>query len=310
MLQAVTRPQEGQYGIAAGPTFALAPGSQLLAIFRVPNNWRLDTTSGRLLKDLESEEFKAVVGFARDLWQLGVWHPDTPTHVGGPALNDLVAGRFAVLPNPWGTYVQLWDVAGARSPNERIYAMHPFAFDGGKPRFLAGSGNFGLTYIKQQRSPERLKMLLRVANFFAAPFGSTEWLLNYFGAQDVDFTFDEVGAPKLTGQGQSELTAVWRYVTSPAYALFSAYRSQEFATVSHAAEEAMLAALEMDPTQGLYSPTAAADGVLAQDTLMSGVSDIVLSRRPLTDLDGLVADWRTRAGDTMRAEFQDALQKA
>jgi hypothetical protein len=65
----------------------------------------------------------------------------------------------------------------------------------------------------------------------------------------------------------------------------------------------MIAALEMDPTQGLYSPAAAADGVLAQDTLMSGVADIVLSRRPLTDLDGLVADWRTRAGDKMRAEF-------
>jgi hypothetical protein len=32
---------------------------------------------------------------------------------------------------------------------------------------------------------------------------------------------------------------------------------------------------------------------LAQTTLMSRVADIVLGRRPLTDLDGLVADWRT-----------------
>jgi len=32
----------------------------------------------------------------------------------------------------------------------------------------AGSGNFGVTYIRQQDSPERVKMLLRIADFFAS----------------------------------------------------------------------------------------------------------------------------------------------
>jgi putative aldouronate transport system substrate-binding protein len=135
-------------------------------------------------------------------------------------------------------------------------------------------------------------MLLRIANFFAAPFGSSEWLLNYFGARDVDYTYNSEGAPVLTDQGRTELTAVWRYITSPAYALFSAYRSQEFATVSHAAEAAMLAAIEPDPTQGFYSPTAATHGALAKDTFTVGVSDIVQGRRPIGDLDSLAdAAW-------------------
>jgi putative aldouronate transport system substrate-binding protein len=188
--------------------------------------------------------------------------------------------------------------------------MHPFAADGGKPMYQAGTGQFGVTYMKQQSSPERIKMLLRIANYFAAPFGSQEWLLNYFGVQGTDFTFNGDGAPVFTDQGRAELTAVWRYVSSPAYALFSANRSQEFATVSHAVEEAMIAAMEVDPTLGLYSPTAASQGPLAQDTLMAGVSDIVQGRRPLSDLDSLVADWRAKAGDKMRGEFQDALDQA
>jgi putative aldouronate transport system substrate-binding protein len=313
MLQAVNRPQDMQYGIASGQVlpFGLVPGGSFLAIFRVPNNWRLDA-AGKLIKDFESEEYRAAVGFARDLWQLGVWNPNTPTY-GGTITDDFIAGRFAVFPTVWGGYVQYWDIAAARYPAARVYPMHPFANDGGKPQCMAGSGNFGLTYIKQQASPERLKMLLRIANFFAAPFGTTEWLLNYFGARDVDFTYDDIGAPGLTDQGRSELIASsggWRYVSSPAYALFSAYRSQEFATVSQSAESAMLAALEPDPTLGLYSPTAAAQSIVVQDRLMAGVSDIVQGRRPLSDLDGLVADWRNSAGDKMRAEFQEQLQKA
>jgi putative aldouronate transport system substrate-binding protein len=308
ILQAVTRPQENQWGIASGQLtyFGLTPNNAFSSIFRVPNNWRLDA-AGKLIKDCETEEFKAAVGFARDLWSAGVWHPNTPSYAG--ALNpDFMAGRMAVVSGVWGQYVQLWDILANTNPNGRLYPMHPFAHDGGKPSYQAGSGNFGITYIRQQSSPERVKMLLRVANFFAAPFGTQEWLLNYFGVKDIDYTFNAEGAPVFTDQGRAELTAVWRYVSSPAYALFSANRSQEFATVSHAAEEAMIAAMEVDPTLGLYSQSAFNLGVPAQDALYAGVSDIVQGRRPLSDLDSLVGEWRTRAGDKMRAEFQNALE--
>ncbi|MBV9579452.1 MAG: extracellular solute-binding protein [Chloroflexi bacterium] len=306
-LQAVTKPDQNQYGIASNATnyFALTPNSAYSSIWRVPNNWRLDP-SGKLIKDVETDEFKAAVGFSRDLWQAGLWHPNSPQY-GGTYNDDFMAGRFVFAPGVWGQYVQLWDIEALRVPDARLYPMQPFAADGGKPYYQAGSGQFGVTYMKQQSSPDRIKMLLRVANFFAAPFGSKEWLLNYFGVQDTDFKFNADGAPVLTDQGRSELTAVWRYVSSPAYALFSANRSQEFAQVSYAAEQAMIAAMDVDPTLGLYSATAASSGQLAQDTLMSGVSDIIQGRRPVTDLDGLVADWRNSVGDKMRGEFQDAI---
>ena len=126
----------------------------------------------------------------------------------------------------------------------------------------------------------------------------------------MDFTFNPDGAPVMTEQGRSELTAVWRYVSSPAYALFSPNRSQDFAQLSHDAEQAMIAAMDVDPTLGLYSATAASQGPLAQDTLMSNVSDIIQGRRPLSDLDGIVADWRQKVGDKMRGEFQDAIAAA
>jgi hypothetical protein len=36
---------------------------------------------------------------------------------------------------------------------------------------------------------------LRIANFLAAPFGTTEWLLNYFGVKDVDYTLMAMALP-------------------------------------------------------------------------------------------------------------------
>ncbi len=308
MLQAVTKPNENQYGIAVGQTsfFGLTPNNVFTGIFHIPNNWKLDS-SGKLIKDAETDEFKAAVGYVRDLWSAGVYHPMTPQY-GGTFNDDFMAGRFAVAPGVWGQYVQLWDIEALRVPTAKLYPMHPFAHDGGKPTYPAGTGNFGVTYIKQQTSPERVKMLLRIANFFAAPFGSEEWLLNYFGIKGTDFNFNPEGAPVLTEQGRAELTATWRYVTSPPYALFSANRSKEFADISYAAEQAMMAVAVEDPTVGLYSATALSQGILAQDALYAGVSEIVQSRRPVSDLDGLVAEWRNRAGDKIRAEFQQSLE--
>jgi putative aldouronate transport system substrate-binding protein len=310
ILQALTRPQESQWGIAVGGAsfFGLNTGSAFLGIFKTPNNWRLEP-SGKLVKDYETEEFKTAVGFARDLWQAGLYHPNTPTY-GGSGNTDYAAGRFAVQLSVWGQYVQNWDLIASNNPAGKTWPMHPFAVDGSEPAYLAGNGNFGITFIRQQASPERVKMLLKVADHFAAPFGTEEWLLNYYGVRDVDYRITDDGTPSQTDQGRAELTATWRYITSPPYALYTTNRSQEFATVTHAAEQAMLAALRLDPTLGLYSQSAFNLGIPAQTSLYSGISDIVQGRQPIATLDGLVAEWRTRAGDKMRAEYEQALESA
>jgi hypothetical protein len=41
-----------------------------------------------------------------------------------------------------------------------------------------------------------------------------------------------------------------------------------------------------------------------------GVSDIVVGRSQLSDLDGLVRDWRNNSGNKARAEYQEAIAAA
>jgi hypothetical protein len=42
----------------------------------------------------------------------------------------------------------------------------------------------------------------------------------------------------------------------------------------------------------------------------TSLTDVILSRRPMSDYDQLVADWRTSAGDRVRTEYTDAIAAA
>jgi putative aldouronate transport system substrate-binding protein len=311
MLIAVTRPQDNTWGIAVagggGVSWGLGSTSPLLAMFGVPNVWRLE--NGNLVRDFETQEYRAAVDFVRDLYTAGAFHPKSTTYSSAEADTDFRAGRFAVYPNPWGGWLLTWSALAASNPQARLRPLHPFAHDGGATVYHSGSGNFGVTYVKQS-SPDRVKLLLNVLNVLAAPFGTEEWLVNYYGARDVDYTFDAQGAPEPTAQGRADTAAAWRYVTSPPPVLFDPARSMDFATISHAAEQAMVAARIDDPTRGLYSPTAFKSAITAETAWYAGLSEIVQGRRPMADMDQLLADWRRTAGDAMRAEYLTQLESA
>ena len=72
-------------------------------------------------------------------------------------------------------------------------------------------------------------------------------------------------------------------------------------------ELAMAAVGIQDPTPNLYSPSFANLNATLQQGVNDGISEIVQGRRPVGDLDQVIADWRTKGGDKIRGEFQDAL---
>ena len=51
---------------------AIAPQ---LAMFNAPNNWAVDAR-GKFIKDLETDQFRAALGYVRDLYAAGVFYPE------------------------------------------------------------------------------------------------------------------------------------------------------------------------------------------------------------------------------------------
>src|SRR5882672_7448364 len=75
VFQQLNRPQEDRYATAAYQN----TGVHILfyaSLFGAPNNWALDS-SGKLVKDFETPEFKAAVAYDADLYAAGLYHPKT-----------------------------------------------------------------------------------------------------------------------------------------------------------------------------------------------------------------------------------------
>jgi putative aldouronate transport system substrate-binding protein len=92
--------------------------------------------------------------------------------------------------------------------------------------------------------------------------------------------------------------------------LFDSNYPKDWAQSTYAHEQTLIKLGIQDPTLGLYSSTYSSQGVTFNATLASGLQDIVTGRRPVTDYDQLVKDWRAAGGDKARSEYEAALATA
>jgi putative aldouronate transport system substrate-binding protein len=268
-------------------------------------------SDGKLIKNFETAEFKEAVGFVRDLWTDGVYHPNTAQYTSNVvARGEFSAGKWAVWHDAFNVgWSDAWRRARQGPAQFDVHLLNPFpAHDGGKAAQFIGSGTLGATSIKKG-SPERIKELLRIMNYLAAPFGSQEDLLLSFGVEGADYTLDARGNPVLTDRGNPDANYVpWKYITQRPPVLYQP-DIPDFAQRVSDAENVLLPIGVADPTVGFVSDTAVTRGIVLNATAMDGIRDIIAGRRPLADLDQIARDWRSGGGDQIRRELQDALAR-
>jgi putative aldouronate transport system substrate-binding protein len=276
------------------------------SMFGAPNKWRVNA-DGSMIKDIESEEYKAALVYLRELVELGYISPDVKANP--DVSNDLFASKIAMRANAWNAYKSLY-VDQAKTLGQVYHTLPPFGHDGGPGSNLLGPGNFGWVALKKA-SPDRVRELLRIMNYLASPIGSEEYMVSKFGVEGVDFEYDDAGAPKYTKTGIAELpggpnTCPWGYAATPAPYLFSG-EVPEFARFASEEESKLLDVGTADPTLGYYSPADAKSGAQLDRLIFDRVSDIASGRKPVSDLDRLVKDWRAQGGDKIRGEYEKAI---
>jgi putative aldouronate transport system substrate-binding protein len=305
VLQQITNPQAGQWGIGVDPDTGLGVTTWLEGTwFGAPNNWRLDA-GGKLLKDRETDEYKVAVAYTRDLYAAGYFHPNDVTGNNAQGKTDFAGRKVAFRWDGAASSVQFWDQSAAADPPGKLRITPPFSAPAAKAAFPLGISSGGFSALKQG-SPDRIREVLRILNFLAAPFGTKEHLLVNYGAPDVDYTLDPNGSPILNDRGKAEVTPSWTFVVRATPVLFNP-KSSDFARVLQADQVPNIQAGVADPTLGLYSETLALKGATAEQPFLDGVTDVVLGRRPLTDFDQLVKDWRDAGGDQIRNELEHSL---
>jgi putative aldouronate transport system substrate-binding protein len=311
ILQQLNRPQESRWAIgnyAGGPASGSMYGLiSFLELFGAPNGWSLDS-SGKLVRDRETDQYKAALSYMKDLMGAGLYPPDFQT--AGDSRSAFIAGRFVVSNEAFGNgWNDFWRRGLQQTPQRHFSIVKPFASEAtGRAQHFLTAGTVAYNLVKKG-SADRIREVLRVLNYLASPFGSEEDMLLTYGLRDQDYTMDPSGNPIPGQQGLLNAGYVpWQYMAHRPYAWYQS-DLPDYAQAAFDVEQTLVGIGVNNPTTGLHSATQSKNGVAAEQAFFDGIADVLFNRRPFTDYDQLVSDWRTSVGDTIRQEYLTEIQR-
>ena len=316
IMQQLTNPQQNKWAIASGSTdpYGILTG-WFSMMFGAPNGWGAD--NGKLTNYRETEAFKSSIGYLRDLVQLGVFHPKSPTYDAVAAKGDHLTGQFVMIQGVfYGNHVDMWNRGVAANPKVQFTLLEPISANGGKVVNWSSSYIWPRSYLAPgiwafKKAPkERIEELLRVWNWICGPFGSEERLLWEYGVEGIDYNRDANGNVVQTQRGPADSTFVpIRFGPHSPDTLYNP-PTPDYGPEMQKLEQRMVPLGVMDPTLGLYAPTDGAKGAPLNATFSAAMTDIVAGRRPVDQIQQVINDWKSGGGDQIRTEYEQALTAA
>lgn len=299
--KAITKPDQGVYAFNDIRYMAEM-------IFRSPGSkegWA--KVGDKIVHKYETPEFKASVEFMAKVFKDGLVHPDLVASAGADAKQLFSSGKVLVMQDGLGSWEGLQKEQQKITPTFKAMAMPAFAHDGGTPLFHStGGGPVFYTFIKKGLGEAKVKEILGILNWVAAPLGTKEYEQVVFGSEGVHFTRGEGGWPKSTDLAGKEIAEQVRFLA--AYVEPNKYNAEIpwFQAENLKWQNETVKYLEKDPWEGLKLEKPKR---LVEITRPSEdkIIDIVRGRRPLSDLDGVVKEWRDGGGEEGRAFMAQAL---
>jgi putative aldouronate transport system substrate-binding protein len=155
------------------------------------------------------------------------------------------------------------------------------------------------------RDEDRLLELLRILDYYGAPFGSEEYNFLWFGLEGTHHEIQANGARVLSDRGRLEVNELYNVVFAPRV-IYYPNDVDDVPYLQQATADVLASGID-DPTWGRYSPTSAERGAQLSQLGIDRVTSIILGREPMSALNDYVNEWRSRGGDQIREEFQEAL---
>jgi len=278
----------GSYGSFSLPAFAAA--------FGAPNIWRKNV-DGTLTRDWETEEYKAAVEYVTKLRKAGYYHPRSASLTGSQITELLVSGQIVTYAGQLSGWKSLIQNNGLTT--SQMSALPLFSAPGQQASLFYGTGVYG-TMLLKKADQARAQECLRLLNFYAAPFGTKEYLLVHYGVEGFDHELKN-GQPKMTKQGKKEVVNVsyiggseWRVMYSPEHG--------DWMKAQYEWEKAVAPHGLADPTLGLYSETANRSGD-ADQKVQDTIGDVIMGRKGIDAFDAAVKSWKSGTGDKVRDEL-------
>lgn len=276
-------------------------------LFGAPAKWRLKD-DGTLEHRVETEEYRAALAWATELFAAGVVHPDAVAGLTDKSKERFESGQSLISFDGVGGWHESLSRVRPSNPDFNPQAWDFFGADGGEPVIFKGNPANIFSFIKKTDDPAKIEELLALANYMAAPFGTQENNLINNGIEGVHYTKKDDGTIEKTDLGNKEVTFTYQFLVSP---------------------PVVNAKVEFPEFVKDYCEWMARQAPKAQDPLFYGVQitepsqyasigqpfddlqkDIVRGRKTMDDLDAAVTTWRNAGGDKLREFYAGYLPGA
>ncbi|MGH3169672.1 MAG: extracellular solute-binding protein, partial [Trebonia sp.] len=241
-------------------------------------------SGGKLTNAWELPETTEALARTAELWQARYIHPDSFGSAGESmttTYKEWLNGGSAVLNgdswNAWAPYYEE-NVAG---PSFRIGGMLPPDYDSGS-KAVTWQQNPSFSFTAFKKAPKsRIKQLLKILNWMAAPFGSAEYLLKNYGVSGVDWTRPG-GDVAATQTGIAEVGGLGvGYVGAPPDVIYAPGEAQATKDC-YAFMKKSIPMSVADPTTGLYSRTYAQQSTNLANQVIEAQQAIIQGQQPLS----------------------------
>lgn len=308
VMTEINAPKQGRWAIGGQTGFSYNLNF-FFQMFGVPNFWAVDK-NGKFTANLETPQAQEAVAYMRTLHEAGLFHPQAESMTTVQCKDAFYAAQICSYQDGFGAYTGLQTNTTTTS-GHTVGVIVPPGHSGGRGQYYFGSGVFAVTAIPKT-SKSRVEELLRIADYFAAPFGSEEYLFLNYGISGVDYNPDAHGNPILTKQGQSEVNpngVETNFITTALPATYTPGQ-QTYAKNIYASEKVLAPIGTTNPTIGFYSPTNATQGSTLNTNLNDGAASVIAGREPISYWKTVVEQWRSQGGSQIRKEYEQAYQKA
>lgn len=299
LCKELTDSKHNVWALGEQPTGFILP--LILEMLGAPNSWELQ--GGKFTSVYESEQMKEALNIVTQIWSSGYVEPDS---FASPA-DDYAwweGGRISLL----AEQVANWGGLMTTYPSFKIGVIRlPKWNGGGYAKKLLTQAGYGDFVGFKKASPKRIRELLRITNYLAAPFGTKEFLTVNYGVSGWDYQL-RGSDPVPTSKAKSETLPIAYAGSQGLYALYSPLTSDNVKTQYEYLKAVMPTGVH-NPTQGLYSPTSLTTGASAAKTLQNVEEDIIQGRSSISAWDSAVKTWRQQAGDKMAREYEQAYAK-
>lgn len=276
----------------------------LYQVFKVPlGGWYLE--NGKIKNAGEHPAMLECLAWANKIAKAGLVHPDAIAGVNTSNPSRFMAGKVFI--EGGGTSGMSGSDAKSGTAGKAGYrrAMFPvFSFDGSTPTIALGGSSGYLSYLNKNLSPAQIKECLRIANFFAAPFGSSEYNLLNYGVEGVHYTMGADGPVRTSEGSNTAADSIYGFFSTPQTAVYNAgYPDVTKAYETWCADAAKYAYKPMFWNLNISVPDQYSK-IAGASELWDATQAVAHGKQPMSYYQDAYSTWKSSGGDALGTWYQ------